>query len=336
MSSGGSFLCVNGILASSTDIPSPVSVLLQTHQGAYTTTRTHDNGSVLLFWQRHLRRLAESAQILCNSNPKLLFGSNVSSVPILWTSDIWESIELSIDDSVKKVLPIALKEKSDSQELSVTVLVSGYLDQDKVSRAFNVFVHAGFYVPPMFGISHNAAHLAVVGRGRSFPNAKYSDWVRIRKSLEEFRPSSATEILLSNDGDRILEGSVTNFFVVCRKVATHTLEVQTAPLTEGVLPGVIRQVIIDICFSIGIAVREVAPSWSERETWEEAFITSSLRLLQHVETVQVPRSLELLHMGKPWKDIITEKRFTDNPGRITTIIQEEIIKKASTEGWPVV
>lgn len=27
-----------------------------------------------------------------------------------------------------------------------------------------------------------------------------------------------TELLLSNDGDQLLEGSITNFFVVCHKV----------------------------------------------------------------------------------------------------------------------
>ncbi|GMP68838.1 hypothetical protein CsSME_00028309 [Camellia sinensis var. sinensis] len=37
------------------------------------------------------------------------------------------------------------------------------------------------------------------------------------KSLEKLRPPSATELLLSNNGDQILEGCVTNVFVVCRK-----------------------------------------------------------------------------------------------------------------------
>lgn len=36
--------------------------------------------------------------------------------------------------------------------------------------------------------------------------------------MDKFRPPLATELLLSNDGDQILEGSVSNFFVVCRKV----------------------------------------------------------------------------------------------------------------------
>ena len=40
----------------------------------------------------------------------------------------------------------------------------------------------------------------------------------MRKGLEKLRPPGANELLLSNDGDGLLEGSVSNFFVVCRKV----------------------------------------------------------------------------------------------------------------------
>lgn len=42
---------------------------------------------------------------------------------------------------------------------------------------------------------------------------------RLRKRLEKLRPPSVTELLLSNDGEQILEGCLTNFFVVCLKVS---------------------------------------------------------------------------------------------------------------------
>ncbi|PNX66713.1 class IV aminotransferase, partial [Trifolium pratense] len=45
---------------------------------------------------------------------------------------------------------------------------------------------------------------------------------RIRKTLEKLRPPSVTELLLSHDGNQILEGCVTNFFVVCRKYVLKT------------------------------------------------------------------------------------------------------------------
>lgn len=41
---------------------------------------------------------------------------------------------------------------------------------------------------------------------------------RLRKPLEMLRPPFATELLLSDNGDRILEGTITNFFVVRFKV----------------------------------------------------------------------------------------------------------------------
>ncbi|PIN23115.1 hypothetical protein CDL12_04164 [Handroanthus impetiginosus] len=104
--------------------------------------------------------------------------------------------------------------------------------------------HPGGYVPSVFGVRGNVARLAIVGRGRDFANAKYSDWVRLRKHLEKLRPPSVTELLLSNDGEHILEGCVTNFFVVCLK--DKEFEVQTAPIIDGVLPGIIRQVIREL------------------------------------------------------------------------------------------
>ncbi|KAA8534327.1 hypothetical protein F0562_031846 [Nyssa sinensis] len=266
--SGSRFLFANGVVLPPSDTPS-VSTFLEAHPGAYTTSRTHNN-----------------------------------------------------------VLPVALKERKSGEELAITALVSGNseklsdndsLTEDKLSRILDVYVHVGIYIPPVFGIQENGAHLAVVGRGRDVANAKYSDWVRLRKPLEKLRLPSVTELLLSNDRDRILEGCVTNFFVVCRKGnndisndakgkdlydyrSAYSVEIQTAPISDGVLPGVIRQVIIDVCSSMGIPLREVAPSWSESEIWEEAFIDKgfqasghssydSLRLLQHVETIQVPSSL---------------------------------------------
>lgn len=38
--------------------------------------------------------------------------------------------------------------------------------------------------------------------------------------MEKMRPPLVTELLLTNDGDQILEGSVTNFFIVRRKACS--------------------------------------------------------------------------------------------------------------------
>ncbi|XVF83313.1 hypothetical protein PTKIN_Ptkin16aG0476800 [Pterospermum kingtungense] len=229
-------------------------------------------------------------------------------------------------------------------------------DDDGVFQVFDMLLHIRSYVPPVIGVGENGAHLALVGPGRDVAAAKYSAWVRLvlhlkekkfkffgkkvesrlRKPLDKLRPPLVTELLLSNDGDRILEGCITNFFVVCRRGKNdaegkylhvyneYSVEVQTAPITDGVLPGIIRQLVIEVCMSkgMGIPVREDAPSWEQHEVWEEAFITNSLRVLQHVETNKVPHSWESLESkcfdGMSWM----EKKF-EGPGMITKIIQSK-------------
>ncbi|XP_050250248.1 uncharacterized protein LOC126697329 isoform X14 [Quercus robur] len=364
MSTSSRFLFSNGVVLHSSDVP-PITTFLESHPGAYTTTRTHNNASCLLFWERHVKRLAESIRILSNSTPQLLFKQNNSSMIMhslpQFTMGPFRAL---VNDSMSKVLPIAMKERrSDGEELSVTTLVSGNIerlsgignvdddDDGRVCQALDVYVYVGSYVVPAFGVRENGARLAVVGRGRDVANAKYSDWVRLRKPLEKLRPFAVTELLLSNDGDQILEGCVTNFFVVCRKCLqdideakrdylndrndTCAFEVQTAPIGDGVLPGIIRQIVIEVCLSKGISFQEVAPSWSKHETWEEAFITNSLRLLQHVETILVPSSWESI-ISKTREEISwEEKQFKDGPGMITALIQKEIMERAILEGFPL-
>ncbi|MBA0572142.1 hypothetical protein Golob_002503, partial [Gossypium lobatum] len=267
-----------------------------------------------------------------NKKSPLLFS------PFSVTSSLkWElRIRSLVRNSLNQVLPIALKERSNGEELAVTALVSGDIeklkamknvggggdDDNGVFQVLDLHVHIGSYIPPVFGIEESGAHLALVGRGRDFAYAKYSDWVRLRKPLEKLRPPSVTELLLSNDGDRILEGCITNFFVICQRDKSeaegkylddynnvNSVEVQTAPISDGVLPGVIRQLVIEVCHSKGIPVCEVAPSWEKHRLWEEAFVTNSLRVLQHVETIKVPQPWESLD-SKSFEGISwIEKKF---------------------------
>ncbi|XP_039025598.1 uncharacterized protein LOC120158957 [Hibiscus syriacus] len=268
------FLYSNGVVSYSSEVP-PVATFLESLPGAYTTTRTHENGTTLLFWERHLQRLSNSARILLNSNPELIFKANKKNPslfpPLSITSSLkWETgIQALVSNSLNQVLPIALEERSNGEELAVTALVSGDFekrkamndvgdDDDGVFQFLDVHLHIGSYAPPVFGIEETGAHLALVGRGRDISNAKYSDWVRLRKPLEKLRTPSVTELLLSNDGDRILEGCITNFFVICQRDKSEAegkylndydntcfVEVQTAPISDGVLPGIIRHLVIE-------------------------------------------------------------------------------------------
>ncbi|XP_078174284.1 uncharacterized protein LOC144567957 [Carex rostrata] len=329
-------LLINGVLQTG-DVP-PVSSFLESTSGAYTTTRTHDSASCILFWDRHVRRLTESVQILSETRPDLL-GIGPGSAPCQ-TKLYMSSVTKSLNHSLRIGHRLACDERTRyglTDELAITAFVRS---KDGVGGLLDVFLHIGFYVSSVFG--SGGARLAVAGPGRDLASAKYSDWVRVRKGLEKMRLPNVTELLLTNNGDELLEGSITNFFVV-RKVAdnssapnlsSYRIEVQTAPVKDGVLPGVVRQLVIEICSDKGIPLREIAPSWSQRHFWEEAFITSSLRIVQHVDSIQAPASYQDLKL-KTWEDVSWISKNFEGPGGITTLIQKEIMARAGGEGYRI-
>lgn len=337
MASPAAVLVSNGGI--SPHAPPSAAAFLVSTPGAYTTAP-----GTLLWWTRHLRRLAESATLLASSRPNLL------GLP-LPRSRALDLDLLSIHSLVNPSVRVAIREMrtrlpmTKDEDLALTALVRG---ADPISggggAGLDVFVHVGTYSAPIFGES--GARLAAAGRGRDAAAAKYASWARIRKSLEKMRPPGVTELLLTNDGDHILEGAVTNFFVVCQqeecesngKFSNQTMatkfEVQTAPLSDGVLPGIMRQIVIEVCHDIGIPVREVSPSWSMNEFWKEAFVTSSLRFIQHVESVQVPLFWEDIQ-SKTWSDVPWAVKKFQGVGCITTQIQRELLKRARSEEYGV-
>jgi D-alanine transaminase len=69
--------------------------------------------------------------------------------------------------------------------------------------------------------------------------------------------------------DVVTEGASTNVFGMLRG------ELRTHPLTPAVLPGVTRDVVLDLAAALGVPVREEAMSLAELLAADELFITST-------------------------------------------------------------
>ncbi|KAL6578033.1 hypothetical protein OROMI_010361 [Orobanche minor] len=192
MSNGHKFLFKNGVVSHAADTP-PVAAFLEAHPGVYTTTRTRNNGSEILFWERHLLRLSNSFKIMLKDNPKLVFRKpgnlNAQFLDLPNRKMMWDSvIQCLVSDNMRKAMPFVVKERQFGEELAITMLLGGSMekmefleggfDERKIYEALDVYLHVGGYVPPVFGVRENAARLAMVGRGRDFASVKYSDWVR--------------------------------------------------------------------------------------------------------------------------------------------------------------
>ncbi|XP_051116315.1 uncharacterized protein LOC127241349 [Andrographis paniculata] len=355
--SQSSWIFKNGAVLPEKD--TPVAAFLEARPGAYTTFRTvtFGKGPCLMLWEKHMCRLSNSFKLLLKENPNLLFGNTGGPTSPIWrfpTGTVaWDSVVPSlVYDCLKKAICYLSKERI-TEELSITTLVGGHfenpdemrviLEEGRICEAIDVYMHIGQYAP----VREDPARLAVVGRRREYAEAKYSDWVRVRKRLEKLRPPSFTELLLSEDGEHILEGCVSNFFVVSWKEEEYdagkrnlpdflSFEVQTAPVKDGVLPGIIRQEIKEACVRLGILFREVAPLWSKRELWAEAFVTNSLKVVQPVEVVRVPYVPWKLVKSNSWDRIPwVEKRFEAGGGEVTSALKIDVYKAAFAEALPI-
>ncbi|KAG6554947.1 hypothetical protein Mapa_003531 [Marchantia paleacea] len=325
---------VHGGVALTTD-PGPAAAFLRASTpGAYTTTRTLDGASSLLLWDRHMARLSESLGLLHEASPHLY--------PHLREGiDFKRLVEPSIAESLAKSIELRRSE----EEINLTVLLCGSeREQSQDSSGCEVFVHASNYRAVNRDEILPGARVAVMGPGRELARAKYSLWASTRQVLENVKPSNTNEIILSNDGDALLEGTLTNFFVVKvrdsktsneenhQKAAESDdqsrfqltdYEVLTAPLSDGVLPGVMRNLVIEVCREAGIRVRESSPSWSSHLTWREAFLTNGLRILQPVTSIQMPASWTQgldpkLFKETEWQSFTFEKLVMDRVCQLST------------------
>jgi branched-chain amino acid aminotransferase len=92
--------------------------------------------------------------------------------------------------------------------------------------------------------------------------------------LEAIKLLGADEAIVCNDKDKVCEGSVTN--LVLRIDGKWV----TPPISDGVLPGVMRALVIEYC---GVSVRSV--DRSEIPLVQSAFLLSSLRIAQPVASI---------------------------------------------------
>jgi len=86
----------------------------------------------------------------------------------------------------------------------------------------------------------------------------------------EAKARGADEGLMLNDKGHITEGTVCNLFLVLQR------RLLTPSLGSGVLPGITREIILEIAKSQGIKTIETEISPSRLKAAEEAFLTNSL------------------------------------------------------------
>lgn len=261
MSHMGFFASVNGVVTDAAD--ARVSVLdngFTFGDAVYETLRTYGRRPFHL--DRHLARLRRSAV-------RLRIG-----------------LDLGDGEMVRRL--DALLERSQHPESYIRLIVSRGVGDisyhfDRVQGPTVVMVTKPFQPFPE---THYREGIAVILSSvqRNHPRAldpaiKSCNLLNSVLAVQEAQDKGALEPIMLNAAGDVAEGASSNVFLVKGGVLV------TPTLDAGILPGVTREVLIERARALDVAVRETTVRVPELLDADEAFITSSLKELAPIRTI---------------------------------------------------
>jgi branched-chain amino acid aminotransferase len=164
---------------------------------------------------------------------------------------------------------------------------------DRVQGPTLVIVAKPFEPPPPKDYVEGLA-VAVVSVRRNHPQAldpaiKSCNLLNNILAVREAQGHGAAEAILLNDSWEVAEGAGTNVFLV------RGGQVATPPLAAGILPGITRRVVLDLCRELGITARQEKMDARDLTAADEVFLTSSTREVMPVRSIDG----KLVGSGRP-------------------------------------
>jgi len=177
---------------------------------------------------------------------------------------------------------------SGNEECYVRIIVTrggGDLDLDpaKAVDPLIIVIAKALRLPPE-ELYRSGAPLVVVGVRRNLrqavdPSVKSGNYLNNILALAEARRSGAYEAVMCDRDGFVAEGSTSNLFAVIRGA------VCTPPVETGILDGITRAKVLEICAQKDIPVREQPMRPEDLRGADEAFLTASIRGVLPIRSV---------------------------------------------------
>ena len=149
-----------------------------------------------------------------------------------------------------------------------------------------VIAASAYHGTPEDVLAHGARLRTAPGLRRPDPAVKTSDFIPLREAwINAHGDSEAYEHVMLSEDQMLLEGTQSNLVLV------QGGEVYHAP--TGVLPGVTVRAVLDLARAAGIAVHERFVPVSSLPSFDEAFMTTSVRSVVPIQ------SIDDVHFGAP-------------------------------------
>lgn len=127
-------------------------------------------------------------------------------------------------------------------------------------------------------------------------------------------PGASDGVCCSPDG-RLLETFISNLFIIQQQPDGQPV-VRTAG--EGILPGIMRSQVLQVCAELQLPCQLQAPLCTERSQWREAFVTNAVRGIRPVDNIHCMHNKDL--SLTPW-----QLRMPDGaPGAITLLVMNRL------------
>jgi branched-chain amino acid aminotransferase len=169
--------------------------------------------------------------------------------------------------------------------------------QDGCARIYFVYNRVGFWVseetmPAVDLILYTAdlpkrkgpVRLAMQSYGRyaasPLAGVKVTSWLENVWMLDQALRRGFDEVVLLNERNEVAECTAANIFCV------RSGEVSTPPLSAGCLPGVSREVLLEMSVEAGVQIKEASLTPEDLLGADEVFITSTTREVQPVSQIE--------------------------------------------------
>jgi branched-chain amino acid aminotransferase group I len=218
--------------------------------GLFETMRAY-HGKIFLL-ERHFKRLLSSAEIIGLASGLSEIDLGRACVDTLEANSLKEArVRLTVSRGEADAFPGT----SVGGTPTVLVTAGSYtpLPAETYSRGFKAGVS-----------SQHRCRQSLISRIKS---ANYLVSILARK---EAGAAGLDEALLLNEHGFIAEGSVSNVFFVTSSGLV------TPPLTSGILPGITREVVLELADMLGTGVAEQDVSMADLGQFDEAFLTNSV------------------------------------------------------------
>ncbi|GBC02041.1 hypothetical protein RclHR1_04420011 [Rhizophagus clarus] len=304
--------------------------LLKYPRGAYTSARTVKRKSVMDL-QSHIDRMVHSLRLMKFISEEV--------VPTEKCQDDKENNSFEAEESSQVTRELISYRKSDTFKLMIIPLLrkglSRYCEikeqnnkgecEDEIK--ITILVCYSFKEKRPILVAHfinlhslkiSSCKVEVYGEPRKSAEAKDSQWVRDRKSLESSMQPGFNEIILSDScTHNIYEGLSSNFFAVLYNPDKKEPLVVTAPL-QYVLEGTILKIVKIVCERDKIDFQFWFPNANDAEQWKGAFITSTSRLVLPIELIK-------FRDGRPFAKLPSHNDTIDH---IKNEVEKEIFHRA--------